>query len=175
MRRFAALPLVLLLAASCEAPASKPAGPPDAIAARRSAVRDDSERGNLLNIALGASVVSRTAEMTLEQSAVRAIDGDPGTMWASPPDDGAHQVLVYALPARTRVEQIGIQTPHAPVFHIVSAQVDSSTDGVNFTPLILLKPSDKTPELQLFPVVPPRDIVYLRLTTLEAPGRFAQI
>lgn len=174
MRRIAAV--LLLLAAACGAPQEPSARrlPPDAIRVRQKTIRDDSERGNLLNIALGASVVSRTAEITLEQSAVRAIDGDPFTTWASPPDDGAHQVLLYALPARTRVERIGIQTPNAPIYHLASAQIDTSLDGSQFTPLLLVRPSDRTPDVQFFSI-PPRDVVYLRLTTLEAPGKFAQI
>lgn len=174
MRRIAAL--LLLLTAACGTPEQQPARqlPSDAIGPRGNVVRDESERGNLLNIALGASVVSRSAEITLEQSALRAIDGDPGTFWASPPDDGPDQVLLFALPARTRVERIGIQTPAAPIYHLVSAQVDTSLDGSAFTPLLRVRLSDKTPDLQLF-TVPPRDVVYVRVTTLEAPGKFAQI
>lgn len=167
--------LLALLSAACGAPrvsesvsAAETPAPPQVLG------REPSERDNLLNIAYGASVVSRTAELTLEQSALRAIDGDPLTTWTSPPDDGADQTIVFALPTRTRVENIGIQTPAAQSFHLKSAQIDSSVDGVSFTPLARLEPKD-VDDVQLFPVTPPREVVYLRLTTIEAPGRFARV
>jgi hypothetical protein len=164
MRR---LILIALLLATCrEAPAPPPA---------RAAVTqpDDSERGNLLNIALGASVISRTAELSLDPSALRAIDGDPESAWDSPSFDGSHQTIVFALPVRTRVEKIGIRTPKEETFRVAAVQVDSSIDGVNFSPLATLKIAD-TADLQLFPVKP-RDIVYLRVMTLDAPGRYATL
>ncbi len=134
--------------------------------------KDDRERGNLLNIALGASVVSRTAELTLDQSAVRAIDGDPESAWNSPPDD-VKQTMVFALAGLTRVEKVGVKTPRAPVFRVSAIQVDSSTDAVNFTPLATIQiPSSDN--VQLFPV-PPRDLIYLRVTILEATGHFARL
>lgn len=168
MRRIAA---VALLALACGAPrVSRGVGP----AAATPPAFDDSERGNLLNIAFGASVVSRTGELTLEQSALRAIDGDPLTTWTSPPFDGPQQVLVFALPARTRVESIGIQTPPAPIFRVLSAQIDASLDGVSYSSLMPIK-TRQTADVQLFPVAPPRDAVYIRLTTIDAPGRFARI
>ncbi|HSP13829.1 MAG TPA: discoidin domain-containing protein [Thermoanaerobaculia bacterium] len=175
MRRAAFL--VALLSVACGAPrvsrdvqaGETPAAPPAQYLGR-----DQSEQGNLLNIAYGASVVSRTAEMTLEFSAVRAIDGDPISSWTSPPSDGAQQTIVFSVPARTRVAQIGIQTPASPLFHLKSAQLDSSIDGVTFTPLMTLKPAE-TDAVQFFPVTPPRDVVYLRLSTLETSGRFARV
>ncbi len=174
--RVGAVILVVLLSAACAAPGASPgeAAAETAAAPPQILGRDKSEQDNLLNIANGASVVSRTAELTLEQSALRAIDGDPLTTWTSPPDDGADQTIMFALPARTRVESIGIQTPAASLFHLKSAQLDSSIDGVSFTPLARLAPKDDD-DVQLFAVTPPRDVVYLRLTTIEAPGRFARI
>jgi len=163
-----------LLIASCNGgaggvPARRPAaGTP--VAPRK--IRDAEERGNLLNIALGASVVSRTAELTLEQSALRAIDGDPDSAWNSPPND-VKQTIVFALPGMTRIEKVGLKTPRAPVFRVSAVQFDSSTDGVNFAPLSTLQipPSEG---VQLF-AVPPRDVVYLRVTILEATGQFARL
>ena len=134
---------------------------------------DEIERGNLLNIALGASVVSRTGELTLDLSALRAIDGDPESAWHSPSYDGKDQTIVFALPARTRIEKIGIRTAQDNMFRVASLQVDSSIDGVSFTPLATLK-LGRSDDLQLFPVTP-RDLVYVRVTTLEVPGRFAAL
>lgn len=133
---------------------------------------DDSERGNLLDIASGASVVFRTGELTLDQSAVRAIDGDPQTSWNSPPND-FRQTIVFALPAIARVDAAGIKTPRAPVFRVAAVQFDSSIDGVNFTPLLRPQLADSE-NVQLFPV-PPRDLLYLRVTTLDAKGPYTKL
>ena len=141
-------------------------------AAAQQKVYDAQERGNLLNIALGATVVSRTGELTLDQSALRAIDGDPQNGWNSPPDDWK-QTIVFALPALTRVEKIGVKTPRAPLFRVSAMQVDSSTDGTNFTPLATLKIASAD-DTQLFPVQP-RDVVYLRVAILEATGHYARL
>lgn len=162
--------LAALLLAACN---GQPAPPPSRPAVASQKAPDEAERGNLLNIAFGASVVSRTAELTLDQSALRAIDGDPESSWDSPPDDARQQTIVFALPTLTLVEKIGIRTPRAPVFRLTEAQMDSSTDGVNFTPLITLKLTS-TEDVQLFAVAP-REVVYLRLTTLETEGRFAKV
>ena len=180
MRFFASL-VILLVACGGEPPA--PPRPAAEAAAAPKKTRDTQERGNLLNIALGASVISRTAELTLDQSALRAIDGDEESAWNSPPDD-LKQTIVFALPGLTHVEQVGLKTPRAPVFRVNAIQVDSSTDGVNFTPLTTLhSPSPavkrvfaapEEDEAHLFSV-PPRDVVYLRFTILEAGGHFARL
>ncbi len=137
------------------------------------ASRDASEQGNLLNIALGATVISRTAELTLDQSALRAIDGDPGTSWNSPPDDAKDQTLIFALAAVARIDKVGIKTPRAPLFRVKSLQVDSSLDNVTYSPLARIQLADGE-DVQLFNV-PPRELLYLRVTTLEAPGHFAKL
>jgi hypothetical protein len=168
MRR--ALWLLALLAVGCDA--ARVGAPAAGAAAAPQHQPDESERGNLLNIAFGASVVSRTAELTLEFSALQAIDGDPLSTWTTPGNDGTQQTVIFSLPARTHLTNVGIQTPVAPFFHLKSAQLDSSIDGVNFTPLMTLRPAG-TDSVQLFPVK--ADVVYLRLTTLEAPGRFARV
>ena len=143
-----------------------------ATAAAAQKIYDAQERGNLLNIALGASVVSRTAELTLDQSALRAIDGDPENGWLSPSDDWK-QTIVFALPSLAHVEKIGIKTPRAPLFHASAIQVDSSIDGANFSPLATLKIASAD-DPQLFPVAP-RDLVYLRVTILESSGHYARL
>jgi F5/8 type C domain-containing protein len=135
--------------------------------------KDQLERGNLLNIALGASVVSRTAELTLDQSAVRAIDGDPESAWNSPPNDGKDQTIVFALPARALIEKIGIRTPQLPRFRVTAIQCDWSVDGVTFTPLATLKLA-VTDDVQRFPITP-REMAYLRVTTIGVAERFARI
>ena len=175
---------VVILALGCGAPRGEPAAPPaEAAAAPQKNTRDAQERGNLLNFALGASVISRTAELTLDQSALRAIDGDAESAWNSPPDD-LKQTIVFALPGLTHIEKVGLKTPRAPVFRVNAIQVDSSTDGVNFAPLatlhappieIMQKFAVPPPDdVHLF-AVPPRDVIYVRVTILEAGGHFARL
>lgn len=139
------------------------------------AATDDAERVNLLNIAYGGSVVSRTAELTLDQSALRPISGIPDSSWNSPPNDGKQQTIVYALPALSRIEKVGVKTPRAPLFHVASVQVDASSDGKQFAPLATIKLADTTDDLQLFPVDPPREMLYIRLTTIDTNAAFARI
>ncbi|HEX7419825.1 MAG TPA: discoidin domain-containing protein [Thermoanaerobaculia bacterium] len=182
MRFFAAF-VILMLACGGEPPSPHKPAPAAETPATPKKGRDTQERGNLLNIALGASVVSRTAELTLDQSALRAIDGDEESAWNSPPDD-SKQTIVFALPGLTHVEKVGLKTPRAPVFRVSAIQVDSSIDGVNFTSLATLHspaPAVKrefaapaADEVHLFAVTP-RDIVFLRVTILEAGGHFARL
>ncbi|HEX7190244.1 MAG TPA: hypothetical protein VF381_01625, partial [Thermoanaerobaculia bacterium] len=45
------------------------------------------KRPNLVSMPSGGSVVSRTAELDLQHSAVRLIDTANGTAWVTPADD----------------------------------------------------------------------------------------
>jgi len=89
----------------------------------------DLDGGNLLNLARGASVVSRTAELTLENSAAHAIDGEWRTFWKSP-GGGTDQTFVFSLPARSRIDRVGVITspnaPDAPQF----VSFEASDDGL---------------------------------------------
>jgi len=69
--------------------------------------RVDTDRDNLLNMAYGATVVSRTGELSLENSAVHAIDGDSATIWSTPPG-GFDETMVFALPALSRITRVGL-------------------------------------------------------------------
>ncbi len=162
-----AIASMLLFALACnEQPAPKRA------ASGGGSAPDAEEQGNLLNIALGASVVSRTAELTLDQSALRAIDGDPGSAWNSPLDD-QKQSIVFALPVLTRVDKIGVRSPKPNLFRVHVVQFDSSADGTTFTPYATLR-LPGSDEAQLFPV-PPRDLVYLRVSIVDASGKYARL
>lgn len=166
MRRAAALLIVTALLACREAekPATPPAPPPRP--------PDVSEKGNLLNMAFGASVVSRTAEQSLDNSAVRAIDGDPDSTWTSPPADN-NQTIVFALPAPARIEQVGAQTPSRKSFAVTKMRFEASSDGKTFT--TIAEPQlASSEEPQLFPITPVT-ASYLRVTTTEAPGLFAML
>ncbi len=170
MKRVVLSSMLVFAFACSDRPAQKPAPATPAVA---SAQPDAEEKGNLLNIALGASVISRTGELTLDQSALRAIDGDPATPWNAPPDD-PQQSMVFALPGLTRVEKIGVKTSRAPVFRVKAVQFDSSTDGTSFTPLLKVN-LPESDDVQLFPVTPPVDLTYLRVSVLDAPGKYARL
>jgi hypothetical protein len=146
---------------------------PAAAATPEAAPRDVPERGNLLNIAYGASVISRTGELILDQSALRPIDGDPLSAWTSPPNDPVNHTIVYSLPARTRIEQVGVKTPRPDVFRITLLQFDSSIDGQTFTPLYTAKLA-AVDNVQRFPVQP-TDAQYVRVTVVEAAGRYSKL
>ncbi len=162
MRRSATL-LIISAFLSCreaETPHASPPPPPF----------DASERGNLLNMAYGASVVSRTAELTLDNSAIRAIDGDPESTWSSPPSD-TNQTIVFALPAPARIEQVGARTPVGKSFAVEKMRFETSVDGKKFTTVAEPRFSESEAP-QLFPITPV-EASYLRVTITEAPGRFA--
>ncbi|HYH06260.1 MAG TPA: discoidin domain-containing protein [Thermoanaerobaculia bacterium] len=117
---------------------------------------------NLLNIAYGAALVSRTAENTLEGSAVHGIDGIGPTNWASPPGD-PNQTLVYSFAAPSRVEQLGIWTgtPEANVPDAV--RFEASMDAKSWREVHVLVPTGSTTAN-----VTPFEARYLRITTRDA-------
>jgi hypothetical protein len=155
------------MAACREEPAPQP--PP------RPPIQRDSpeERVNLLNIGVGASVVSRTAELSLDNSAIRAIDGDVTTPWNSPPDD-PQQTLVFGLPAPASIEQFGIRTQPG-VFAVREALIETSMDGKQFNALKMQR-FEPSLELQLVPLQPAVTARYIRMTITPTEGlRFATL
>jgi hypothetical protein len=168
------LPLLALIALlACSRPVEQPPAPhqePEPIGPPAADIAAESE--NLLNIARGATVVARTAELTLKGSAAQAIDGDPESGWISPPAD-TRQSLVFALPARTRIEEIGVQTSPFPHMELKSALFEVSRDGSRFTRLYEAKFAAQQPPQLL--AVDPTEARYIRVTTTDAPGRFARL
>ena len=168
MRRlFAALAFTLLACRGEEAPtAAAPVAPPD---------RDAEERPNLLNIAYGAAVVSRTGEIELDHSAIRTIDGDSttqGSRWVAPPSD-PNQTIVYSLPALTRIEELGIST--LPELYAAGSPLfETSTDGSRFE-RVSLPPFKAAVGLQLARLPAPVEARLIRMTIGEGAGRFATL
>lgn len=121
-------------------------------AAPQAAFAEPEEGANLLNIAFGGSVVSRTAELTLDHSAARAIDGDPASGWASPPDD-TRQTIVFALAAPARIEKVGVLPYVAPQTTAKTVTFEASADGRSFVTVAAASPQPK-PELQLVDIEP---------------------
>jgi hypothetical protein len=164
--------LLLLLLAACgrapEAPA--PAQPRASAPAPREENVADIDGDNLLNLAYGASVVSRTAELNLESSAAHAIDGMSFTNWSSPPG-GASQSMTYAFGAPARVEKLGVtcgvkeQTP-------AKVRFEASSDGESWREVAVLAPSANGTTMK---DLPPFDARYLRVSTLEPKAYYALI
>jgi len=165
MRREAAA-FLLILAAACNRPAPPPPPPQKVVqspapAAGDARINADPDADNLLNLAYGASVVSRTAESNLEFSALQAIDGLSNTYWSSPPGD-PRQTLVYSLPSRSRIERLGI-TAYKPTSPR-KARFDASLDGRQWREIALMS-FDATGGLQVQDVKP-FEAGYLRVEIL---------
>lgn len=132
---------------------------------------DDVDGPNLLSLARGASIVSRTAEMTLENSAVHAIDGDWGTFFRSPPG-GPEQTIILSLPARARIDRLGAILPPGQE---VPPQVrfDASDDAAVWREITTLVPKQqRDPQIVR---VAPFDARYLRVQTIGKVSAFSSI
>lgn len=154
------LPLILIVAAACAKPTA-PTAPASTPAAKDS---DAAERVSLLDLAHGATVVSRTGEMMLELSALRAVDGDPGSYWMNPPHD-LPQSLTVALPARSRIEKVGIRTLDKGGFTAGHVSFETSDDGKTFAPLATIKSADSKEPQWL--AIKPLDASYVRVTMVD--------
>jgi hypothetical protein len=173
VRRFVALALVAA-AASCakELPQAPQGQAPSRLRPVSGKAPDDTlDRQTIMSLAHGATIVSRTGELLLENSALRIIDGDPLSVWMPPPSD-VPQTITIGLPARTRIEKIGVRSDEiAPANHL---QFEVSTDGAKYSPLATLA-IQRTIEPQWFDV-PPAEATHLRMTAVDSyPGRQVSI
>jgi len=160
VKKLAAAAAILALTCARKAPSpQRPASPPPA-------------PPNLLELTRGASVVSRTGEALLVTSAVRAIDGDNLTEWISPPDN-PKQTLTFSLPARARIEQVGITTAAKKENAIASAKFELSVDGVHYADAgtFSIKPSR---DAQLFRIAP-QIAQYVRVTSLAGHSAYLAV
>lgn len=170
--RFRALLLSLIVASLACAPEKKsvPPLPPVTPDAAAEVVEPDFDADNLLNLAYGASVVSRTAELNLEASAAQAIDGVTSSAWASPPG-GPQQTLVFSLLAPASVSQLGVTTPDVEGQTPAQARFESSMDGTTWrlAATVDLKAA-KQPQLV---DVKPFTTQYLRVSFVEKSDYYA--
>jgi len=163
--------LPLLLICGCSKPAEVPKAPNTQPPSRTSFTPgEERERGNLLNLSLGAGIVSRSGEAMPDSSAIRTIDGSTDSGWVTPPGD-PQQSIIMALPSRTRVTQIGLESTEKTPLAARAVQFELSTDGTTFGPPILMKPVAKGgTQLQ---TITPTDAAFVRFTNLEASnGRY---
>jgi outer membrane protein OmpA-like peptidoglycan-associated protein len=171
--------LLLLLVAVIAGAACKrtPEPPPAAPAPQRVSNEEvtsiatptlDIDSDNLLNLAYGAALVSRTGELNLESSAVHAIDGMSFTAWSSPPG-GPEQTLVFALGGASRIEQLGVTTPdknQSPA----KVRFASSSDGRSWRDIITIEPAGKGTTIK---DVTPFESRYLRVETIGTAKYYA--
>jgi outer membrane protein OmpA-like peptidoglycan-associated protein len=168
--------LILVAVAACNRP---PEPPPAAPAPQRATNEEvtpiatptlDIDGDNLLNLAYGAALVSRTGELNLESSALNAIDGLSFTAWNSPPA-GAGQTLVFALGGPSRIEQLGVTTIDK---NQTPAQVRfaASPDGRSWRDVITIEPANKGTTMK---GVPPFEARYLRVETIEPAEQYAAL
>jgi len=125
-----------------------------------------------MSLVRGASVVSRTAELTLEQTPARMIDGEPESAWTTPAND-IQQSATFSLPAPARITGIGTTTLARLAYAASKVRFESSLDGVTFKPL-LTQTSGKQSSDQ-FTQVPPTEAQYIRVIIDEAHGAFATL
>jgi len=151
--------LVCIGVACARREAPRPATP-----AIESAIADTDERTSILDIAHGATVVSRTGEAFLGASALRATDGHPGTFWMTPLAD-LPQSMVVALPSRSRIDRVGIRTFIEGGFAANRVAFEGSSDGKTFLPIIAIK-SASTNDAQWFDVKP-IELSSIRVTMID--------
>ena len=159
--------LVCVLALACErkpvAQAPKPAPAATFV--------PDPEADNLLNLAYGAAVVSRTGELNLESSAAHAIDNISSSAWVSSPGV-PDETLVFSLLAPARITRVGLtvgegeQVPSRVAF-------DASMDGSEWRELLVVEPRPGNAR-QLWPV-PATVARYIRLRSLEKGKYYVRV
>lgn len=125
--------VVSLLAGACtrEEPVIPAPMKPAEVPKYTTDIEPDFDTDNLLNLAYGASVVSRTAEATIDSSAVHAIDSTMRTNWMSPPSS-PEQTIVFSLLVPARIKRIGVLNSDADIDSPTTVTFETSSDGVQW-------------------------------------------
>ena len=155
--------VALLLIASCSRPA--PQRPEERALPSKLPTDIANERSSILDIARGATIVSRTGEAMLTTSAINTIDGEIGTAWAPPPHDYP-QSIVIALSAPSRIDRVGFRSLTGQHFDANHVTFEQSLDGANWQPLTTMI-SRKIDQAQWTDVAP-GEAAYLRITIPDA-------
>jgi hypothetical protein len=152
-----------------DTPAPSTAAPPAATSSAQDLPHNanrkhDRDGENLLNIAFGAALVSRTAELDLEHSAVHAIDGMATTEWISPAGDSNH-TLVFSFGAPVRVDRLGFATRKETSDLPEKIRFAASADGRTWREVLTTIPkSSAAPQISK---VPAFEANFLRVETVE--------
>ena len=125
------------------------------------------ERSSLIGLTRGTSIIARSGEAFGPVSALNAIDDNPGSFWLSPPHD-LPQWVTLALPARTRLNRVGIRTTKEGGFTAKHVSFEASLDGAVWTPLTTVESADAN-EAQWWSV-PPAEARQLRVTMIDGPA-----
>jgi hypothetical protein len=161
--------LLLVLAAGCAKKTQSASRTRGALKPVNMQAPDDAqERTSIVSLTRGAVVVHRTGELLLDAAALRAIDGDPTSYWMAPPND-LPQSMIIALPARTRIDKVGVRTDDGfPTNHL---NFERSIDGTSFLPM-LSTASKPVVDPQWFDVAP-GEATHIRVTIVDQtnPGR----
>jgi outer membrane protein OmpA-like peptidoglycan-associated protein len=172
---FLALLLPLLTDAACRrapepATPAKPIRSPNEETTPIAAPVLDIDGDNLLNLAYGAAVVSRSGELNLETSAVQAIDGLSFTAWSSSPGSPS-QSLVFSLGGPSQIEQLGVTTTlkeQAPE----KVRFAGSIDGKTWREITTFEPENRG--TKIVPVTP-FEARFLRIETIEKNEYYAAL
>jgi hypothetical protein len=132
------------------------------------------ERSSLLDVARGATIVSRTGESTLLNSAMNTIDGEIATFWIPPPHDYP-QSIVIVLAAPSRIDRVGFRSLTGLHYEVNHMTFERSLDGASWQPLAAMT-SRKIDQAQWTDVAP-AEAAYLRVTIPDAayPDRDARV
>ena len=131
----------------------------------------DYDGDNLLSLAYGGAVVSRTGEQNLDVSAVHAIDGFLGSTWVSSPGS-PQDTIVFSLLAPSLVTQVGV-TPVKDIEIPEKVRFEASTDGKRWSELAIVEPkSDDT--RQLVPVKETR-ARFIRVGALDQKPYYVRV
>lgn len=152
--------LALLLIASCSRPAPQQAAAPPP-APDKLPTDIVNERSSLLDVARGATIVSRTGETMLATSAMCTIDGAISTFWAPPPHDYP-QSIVIALGAPSRIDRVGFRSLTGEHYDASHVTFERSMDGENWQPLASM--TSRKIDAAQWSDVAPAEAEYLRVT-----------
>lgn len=164
--------LLILAAAACHrTPEAPPAAPKRASTEEVVSIGTptlDIDSDNLLNVAYGAALVSRTGELNLETSAMNAIDGLSFSAWSSSPG-APNQTLIFALGGPSRIEQLGVTTAEKNTSP-AKVRFAASADGQSWRDILTIEPANQGTTMK---DVPPFEARYLRVETIEPAEYYA--
>jgi len=132
------------------------------------------ERSSLLDVARGATIVSRTGEGMLATSAMCTIDGEISTFWTPPPHDYP-QSIVIALGAPSRIDRVGFRSLTGEHYDANHVTFERSMDGATWQPLASM--TSRKVDAAQWSDVAPAEAEYLRVTIPDAafPDRDTRI